>query len=128
MKKIIALSIFFVPFISSAQQGVVGQGGATQLGAGFQNLTTGVFFLSSFLRTAVVLIISLAVVYFLWNVFKFVASGGGEEEKRAEAQKGIIYGIIGIAVMVSVWGLVNFFTQSALLSPRVIPAPLLPNI
>jgi hypothetical protein len=47
----------------------------------------------------------------------------GDSETRAEKQSGIIYGIIGIAVMVSIWGLVNFLTSSAKLENTVKSAP-----
>lgn len=57
--------------------------------------------------TAVVpLLIGFAVVFFLWGVLQFVAAGGNEE-KRTEGRNTMIYGIIAIFVMVSVWGLVN---------------------
>ncbi len=51
-------------------------------------------------------IVGLAVLFFVWGVFQFVASAG-DEEKRTEGRNKMIYGIIGIFVMVSVWGLVN---------------------
>jgi len=51
-------------------------------------------------------IVALAVLFFVWGVFQFVASAG-DEEKRTEGRNKMIYGIIGIFVMVSVWGLVN---------------------
>lgn len=51
-------------------------------------------------------IVALAVLYFIWGVFQFVAAAGDEEARTAGRDK-MIYGIIGIFVMVSVWGLVN---------------------
>lgn len=47
-------------------------------------------------------LIGLAVVYFMWNVAKYVLSADGKEEART----GMIWGIIGIFVMSSVWALV----------------------
>jgi hypothetical protein len=58
------------------------------------------------LRQLVFLIVGLAVVYFLWGVAKFVLAVN-EEKARDEGKKQMIWGIIGIFVMVSVWGLVN---------------------
>ena len=52
------------------------------------------------------LIIGLAVVYFLWGVLKYVTAGGDEESKGAGRDM-MIYGIIALFVMVSVWGLVG---------------------
>jgi fumarate reductase subunit D len=52
------------------------------------------------------IIIGLAVVAFLWGMFKLI-NAGDDEGKRKEAKDIIIYGIVGLFVMVSVWGLVN---------------------
>jgi uncharacterized membrane protein (GlpM family) len=52
------------------------------------------------------LIIGIAVVWFLIALVKFVANQG-DEEKRKEARSTMIWGIVAIFVMVSVWGLVN---------------------
>lgn len=66
---------------------------------------SGLFtFAGGVLNRIVPLIISLAVVYFIFNVFKYAVAG--DEDKKAEAKKHMIWGIIGIFVMVSVWGLV----------------------
>lgn len=111
MKKIITTGALFAPFIASAQ-----------IGGGTANLPSLILFLQDALKTATVLILAIAVVYFLWNVFGFVMSAG-EPEERAKKQSGIIYGIIGIAVMVSLWGLVNFLTQSAKLTGTTQSAP-----
>ncbi len=51
------------------------------------------------------LLIALAVIWFIWNVFGYIRAAN--EEKKAEAAKGMIWGIVGLAVIVSVWGLVN---------------------
>ena len=111
MKKVIAFSFLLSPFIASAQ---IANGASTVPGL--------IAFLKDALNTATVLILAAAVVYFLWNVFKFVMAAG-DEEKRKEGQQGVIYGVIGIAVMVSIWGLVNFLTSSAKLDTTTRSAP-----
>lgn len=111
MKKIITLGFIFAPFMVSAQ---IAQGAGTVSGL--------IAFLKDFLSTATVLILAAAVVYFLWNVFGYVMAAG-DPTARAEKQSGIIYGVIGIAVMVSIWGLVNFLTSSAKLDTTTRTAP-----
>ncbi|MBI5816856.1 MAG: hypothetical protein HZB09_00305 [Candidatus Yonathbacteria bacterium] len=64
----------------------------------------GVF--STIINALMPFIVALAVLYFVWGVFQFVASAGDETARGAGRDK-MIYGIIGIFVMVSVWGLVN---------------------
>lgn len=57
------------------------------------------------------LIVALAVVYFLWGVAKYVGSQG-DASAREEARNTMIWGIIAIFVMVSVWGLVNLLRDT----------------
>lgn len=49
------------------------------------------------------LIMTLAVVYFLWSTAQFIIAEG---EKKNEAREHMVWGIIILFVMVSVWGLV----------------------
>lgn len=61
--------------------------------------------IASILKPITVLIIGLAVLYFLLGVLKYIQSVG-DETKRKEGATMMTYGIIGIFVMVSLWGLV----------------------
>lgn len=47
---------------------------------------------------------SLAFVVFLWGIIKFIYSGG-DENKRKDAKNYIIYGLIGMFVLVAMWGI-----------------------
>ncbi len=58
------------------------------------------------LNSVVPLLIAAAVVFFLWNVLKYINSGDNAEE-RTQARALMVYGIIAIFVMVSLWGFVN---------------------
>ena len=55
--------------------------------------------------TLIPIIVSLAVLVFIWGVFRYVVSPN--EEDKARGKQVMIWGIVGIFVMVSVWGLVN---------------------
>ncbi|HEY4524405.1 MAG TPA: pilin [Candidatus Paceibacterota bacterium] len=57
------------------------------------------------------LILTLALVYFLWGIVKYLQSVG-DETKRQEGIKMMTYGIIALFVMVSVWGLVNVLKKT----------------
>ena len=48
--------------------------------------------------------IALAVVFFIFEVFMYTIAGG--EDKKKAAKSGMIWEIVGIFIMVSVWGLV----------------------
>jgi len=64
----------------------------------------------SWVKMALPLLISIAVVWFIWNVFQYTIAG--DEEKKAAAKSQMIWGIIGIFVMVSVWGLVGILQST----------------
>ena len=52
----------------------------------------------------VLMLVAFAV--FLWGVVKFIFSGG-DEEKRKSAKHLIVYGLIGLLVMIAVWGIIR---------------------
>jgi succinate dehydrogenase/fumarate reductase cytochrome b subunit len=90
--KIVAGSLWALPFITLAQQA-----NTTYL----SSLITGA---KTLLDQLVVFLIALAVVWFIWNVIRYTMSS--DEEKKSAAKSQMIWGIIAIAVIVSVWGLV----------------------
>jgi len=65
-------------------------------------------------------IISLALIFFLWGVFRTLTAEG-DAKKRQEGIGFITYGIIGLAVMVSVWSLVYLLTSTFFSNGLLIP-------
>ncbi len=61
-----------------------------------------------FFNTAVEIILALSVVVFLWGIFRFLSS----EEKKEEGKQFMFWSIIGIFVMVSLWGLVSILKST----------------
>ena len=57
------------------------------------------------LRALIPLLFGIALIGFLWGVAQFILNADNEE-KRREGKKVMIWGIIGLFVMLSVWGLV----------------------
>lgn len=114
MKKIIAFGVSFMPFLASAQTlGVTGAG---------TSLDSSISWVKAAMNTAIALMIGAAVMYVVYSAFGFVMAAG-DEEKRSEKRSGIIYGVIGVAVMVSVYGLVNFLTGSIGVTTTPLPVP-----
>lgn len=73
------------------------------------------------------LVFAVAFFAFIFGVFEYFILGARNEEKRGEAGKLMLYGIIGFFVMVSVWGLVNFLTGTIQLngnSTEILPTQL----
>ena len=112
MKKIFAsVFLFSAPFVSYAA--TVGTGlDVLNTTGGNTNLDTIYTFLKSVASAAVTFITTLAVLYFLWGVFQYIASSGDLEAQK-KGKNRMIAGIIGLAVMVSVNGLVYWVTNTA---------------
>ncbi|MDE2399916.1 MAG: hypothetical protein KGL67_02835 [Patescibacteria group bacterium] len=62
------------------------------------------------LNSIIPILVSLGLVFFIWGVVQYVIAGGEEAKKRGRDR--IIYGIIGLAVITSLWGLVNLVVNT----------------
>ena len=51
------------------------------------------------------LLMVAAVVYIVWNIFLFIKNAASDDRKAY--QMGIVWGIVGLFVILSIWGLVN---------------------
>ena len=81
---------------------------------------------SSFLNAIIPILISLAFVYLLWGIVKFVTAGD-DPVKRASGRAAILWGIVALFVMVSIWGLVNILSNTFSLSQTGPHIPTLPT-
>jgi len=54
---------------------------------------------------------ALAVVYFLYGVFQFLANQENEEKKTAGKQH-MLYGVIGITIMMGVWFILDVILRT----------------
>ena len=55
------------------------------------------------------LLVALAIVYFFLGIIKYIQGGG---DGKADGMKIMGAGIIGLVVMLSVWGIVTLVTNS----------------
>jgi hydrogenase-4 membrane subunit HyfE len=97
MKKIIILLLVLAPFLASAQllhdvNDVAKK--ATNIG-----------------NLAIELLISLAVVWIIFSVIRYFVMNEGEEAHKAGGMA-ILYGIIGLFVILSIWGMVFLLKNS----------------
>lgn len=110
MKKII-LILFIIPNIALAATII------DIINAAFSIITT----------ILIPLAFALCLFYFFWGVAKYVRTGAGNEKAAEEGKKIMIWGIVGLFVAFSIWGIISFIrtelsipgTQNITLPPIV---------
>ncbi len=63
------------------------------------------------INPAIVLIAGGAFVVFLWGVFSLVKNAA-DDTRRAEAQRAILWGIIGLVIIFGAYGILNIATAT----------------
>jgi len=76
--------------------------------------------LQQILNSIIPVLVALGVVYFVWGVVRYMIADG--EEAKKKGKDGIIYGIIGFAVIVGFKGLVDIVVKTFSLSGATAPA------
>ena len=94
--------VFFVPALLLANGGTGGTGTNDIVGILAQ--------ITSIIVLIIPLLFGLAFVYFLWGMYTYIKAASTEGKEGA--RETIIYGIIGLFVIVSVWGLVNLLNTT----------------
>ena len=80
------------------------------------------------LGAVIPILITLAVIYFFWGLGKYILNVDSEEGKE-QAKSIMIWGIIALFVMVSVWGLVNLIGNTFdIQSGNSIQLPTVPGV
>ena len=93
MKKVIFATLALTPAFAFAQT----------LGTIPQTLDA----IGNLVDLALPIVVGIALLAFFWGLVKYIFAQGNEESK-ADAKKIMLWGIIALFVMVSVWGLVRF--------------------
>jgi len=70
------------------------------------------FFSCTLIQSVIPLLFTLATVAFIWGVIKFFLNPENEE-KRNDGKTFMIWGIIALFVMISMWGLVGVLSNTA---------------
>ncbi|MDB5244817.1 MAG: protein of unknown function with transrane region [Parcubacteria group bacterium] len=68
------------------------------------------------------LLIAVAFIVFLWGIFKYFIYGADNDTERATGRQWAIWGIIGFAIIFSLWGLVNLLMGTLGLQREAVPA------
>jgi len=76
-----------------------------------KNLDDFLVKLQKWLNTASILLISLTVLAIMWGLFNWIRGGAtANKDQKDKGQQIIIWGVISLAVMVGIWGLVSIVT------------------
>ena len=94
MKKVIYGVLAFSPVLTLAVQN-----------ANFGNLDLILAFVQKAIKAVIPIMFGLAIIFFFWGLIEFIRASG-DPKARAEGRGRMIYGVIAIAVMVALYGLV----------------------
>jgi len=110
MKKIITVLALLSPAVAFAQTSAV---------TDVNSLSSKIIGIGN---TVVYILTALAVLFIVWNVVMYLIKSQGEES-RAKAGFNILWGIVGLFVIVSIWGLVSILTNTFRTAPTNQPIP-----
>ncbi|MDO8569177.1 MAG: hypothetical protein Q7R89_00065 [bacterium] len=97
MKKVIIATLALAPTLVFAQS----------LG----NLETLVRSVGRLVDLSLPIVVGIALLAFFWGLVQFILSQG-DESKKTDAKKVMLWGVIALFVMITVWGLVKFIATS----------------
>ena len=66
---------------------------------------------SNIINPIILLLFALALAYFLWGVFEFLANAENEE-KKTTGKSHMIWGVIGITIMMGVFGIIHIILNT----------------
>lgn len=96
MKKILAALAVSIPAIVSAQA--------------ITDVNSLTYKLTNIGNVVIEILIAFAVIWIIFNVVKYIMAGDGES--RAPIRQSILWGIVGLFVILSIWGLVRILTNT----------------
>ncbi len=97
-----------LPFLTLAQ--VTGVPSADCAGGGGVGLTHVICIVYGLIKIVIPVLILGAVAYFIWGIVQFITASDAEE--KSAARGAMVHGIIGFAVILGLWGLVNILTST----------------
>ena len=115
MKKIVSLGVVLgsLPLVSLA----------AQEGPRIEDIMATI---SRILDFAIPILITVAVVYFIWGVIQYTVSQ--DEEAKKGARNKIIQGLIGLFVIVAFWGIIALITNTFGVGPQKLNKDAIPCI
>jgi len=81
---------------------------------------------STILNRIIPVLITLAVIYFIWGVIQYLLVGN--EEKKKKAKEVIFSGLIGLFVIISFWGIIRVISNTIDVGPERLNEKAIPCI
>lgn len=63
-------------------------------------------------------IFALAFLVFIWGVVNYFFMSGGEDKKREEGRQFVLWGILAMVLLFSVWGVVSLLLSTLGIMPE----------
>lgn len=79
--------------------------------AALDGIKTLIEAIGDLIKTALPITVALALLLFFWGLAKFILKSG-DPTAQTEGKNRMIWGIVALFVMVSVWGIVNFIQSN----------------
>ena len=98
MKKTFIVALVVAPALAFAQNST-------------GDLTGLVGLLGGIVKLLVPIVSTLAILFFFWGLAKYILNSG-DEDKRAEGKDIMIWGILALFVMVTIWGILGFMQKT----------------
>ena len=64
-----------------------------------------------FFAQLIPIFISAAILVFFWGIVKFIANAG-DEKAIEDGKKFMIWGLVGLFVIISMWGIIGFLQET----------------
>lgn len=115
MKKIVSFGIILgglLPLVASAAAGVTAFSILQDVG--------------NFLGKLIPVLITIAVVYFIWQVLTYTLTG--DDKKKGDAKKNIPIALIGLFLIVAFWGILSLITTTTGVGPERLDSSDIPCI
>ena len=74
------------------------------------------------INLATPIVVALALLFFFWGLATYILNAN-DEKARKEARAKMIYGLIALFLMVSVWGIINVIRDTFDLDDSTIDVP-----
>jgi len=75
---------------------------------------------AAILNPVIYLMFSVALLVFIYGIYKFIGNAS-DEKAREQGKQSIVWGLVGMLIMVSVFGIIKFILGTFDLSTAVYP-------